>query len=467
MQLWAVLPELIVAVACLALVGVAGWVRGSGQRWPAALAAAAIVAAMIATARLLGSTPVAAFHGTYLVDLQAQRFKLLILLSALLTLGFCVHRFAGRAPQAHAPVALLFATLGAMGLCSSMDLGLILLFLQLSSMASYVLVALVREDAQAREAALKYFLFGAAALAVMAYGLTFLYGMSGSLDLRDLGRASRDADVVWLHVVLLLVLAGYGFKIGAVPLHFWAPDALGASAAPIGGFLSVVPKLGALAALARFLLEVLPSGRAAWPLVIAVLAAATMTYGNFAALRQRRLRRLLAYSTIAQAGYVLMAVAVLGRTDTAMPAMQFYLAAYLLMNLGAFAVAAALEREGDDLHALQGLARRSPWLAAALALSLLSLAGIPPLAGFAGKVLLLEAAYAGGMPWLAVTAALNMLIALAYYLRLLARMYFMELPLDRSSRLPAHGFVACGALVCCTGGTLLLGLFPGLWLPPF
>lgn len=464
MRLPAVVPELIVAAACLLLVALAGWVRGRWRVAPAAATAAVLAAALAVTAASLGAAPVPAFEGTYLVDAQAQRFKLLILTAALIALALSACHFRGRAAEAHAPAALLFATLGALGLCSAVDLGLVLLFLQITSMASYVLVALVRSDTHALEAALKYFLFGAAALAVMAYGLTFLYGLTGSLDLRTIGVRLAEADRGWVAVALVLALAGYGFKAALVPVHFWAPDALGTAAAPVAGFLSVVPKLGAFAALARFVVEALPPAAVDWPWLLALLAAATMSYGNLAALRQQRLKRLLAYSTIAQAGYLLTAVTVLTRAGGADDALLFYLAAYLLMNLAAFAVAGSLELEGDRAAALRGLSRRTPPLAAALAVALLSLAGIPPLAGFAGKVLLLEAALDGGMAWLAIVAALNMLLALVYYLRLVAWMYFQAPDTTIAAPRAIAGFAAAGLWVC-VGGTLLLGLLPGVWLP--
>lgn len=460
MKLWAIIPELILAGMCLGLVPIAGWARGRWRIIPGMVALFGLVACLFFTARMLLWEPIPAFEQAYAIDGLANVFKLLIELGALVTLVLLASYFRDHPLLAQAPVAILFATLGAVGLSSSMDLGLIVLFLQMMSMASYVLVVLVRGDSQALEASLKYFIFGAVALAVMAYGLTFLYGLTGSLDLRVIGDALRGADQAWISLALVLILIGYGFEITMVPFHFWAPDVFVGATAPISGFLSVVPKVAAFAGLLRLLLYALPGEAVGWPTLVAVLAAITMSFGNLVALRQTSLKRLLAYSSIAQAGYMLMAVAVASRVDHASPATAYYLAAYLFMNLGAFGVAGQLERTvgSDRINALRGLGRRSAGAAAVLALSLLSLAGIPPLAGFAGKVLLLEASVAGGMLWLAIVAAVNMTIALFYYLSVIAEIYLKRSEHEFTLSI-GKGYTAGYALVLV--GTLFLGIWPG------
>jgi NADH-quinone oxidoreductase subunit N len=361
---------------------------------------------------------------------------------------------------AQAPVAVVFATLGAVALSSATDLGLIVLFLQMMSMAGYVLASLDRARDEALEATIKYFIYGATALAIMGYGLTFVYGLTGSLDLRIVGEALGSADVVWVALALALVLVGYGFEMTMVPFHFWAPDVFTGATAPVAGFLSVVPKLAGTAALLRFLLHTMPDETVGWPVWVATAAIVTMTAGNLLALRQERLKRLLAYSSIAQAGYVLAGVAVSARSTDALPAIGYYLIAYLFMNLAAFAVVGQLERSlgVDTLVAARGLARRAPAATVVLALALLSLAGIPPLAGFAGKVLVLEAVIDGGMTWLAIAAAINMTVALYYYVRVIAET-ILHAPVHDFPLPHDTGYVV-GAAVC-TGGTLLFGLWPG------
>lgn len=459
LELWAVGPELALGLMCLLLVPLAGFVRGKWRSLPSIVAGFGLTAALILTARMLPWPGQEVFCGTYAVDGFGTVFKLLIIGSALLALLPIAAYFRGRDAEPHAPVALTFATLGGVGLAGSLDLGLIVLFLQMLSTASYLLVSMTRGGKQANEATLKYFIYGAVALAVMAYGLTFLYGLTGSLSLTEIGAALAGADPVWVWVALSLVLVGYAFEITAVPFQFWAPDVYAGASAPVTGFISVLPKIAGFAGLLRLLLAAFPEGLAGWPTVIAVLAALSMLLGNLAALRQTHLKRLLAYSSIAQAGYILIAVAVSGTVDGALPAAGYYLAAYTFMNLAAFAVVAQLERVSgqDTLTGLRGLSRTAPGTAALLTLALMSLAGIPPLAGFLGKVLLLQVALAGGLTWLAVFAALNMVIGLYYYLRPVVEMY-LRAP-EGEVRLHAQpGYP--WALGLTTLGTLFLGIWP-------
>jgi NADH-quinone oxidoreductase subunit N len=431
MKLWAIIPELILIVLCVALVPLAGWMRGRWRQVPGWIALIGLAACMAFTARMLAWAPMTAFHGVYALDPFAAVFKLLVELAAFITVILLMTHFRGHVQAAHAPVALLFATLGAVALVSSNDLVAIVLFIQMMSMAGYVLVSLERSSRRANEATLKYFIYAAVTLAVMAYGLSFLYGLTGSLDLRAIGAALGGADKLWVALALALVLVGYGFEVTMAPFHVWAPDVFAGANAPVAGFLSVAPKVAAMAALLRFLLVAFPGDLIGWQWWIAGGAVLSMTLGNLVALRQTRLKRLLAYSTIAQSGYILAAVA----------------------------VAAQLERAvgTDRFDALRGLGHRAPWTTALLTLFLLSLAGIPPLAGFMGKVLILLRMIDGGMAWLAIVAAANMAIALYYYVRVIAQMYLH--PAEHDFALPQRaGWTASYAL--CVAGTLALGIFP-------
>lgn len=463
MDLWAVGPEMVLAGLALALVPVAGWARGPWRRLPSVAAFVGLIIAMGLTAPMLTAAPREAFCGTYAVDPFRAFYQLVIEAGAVITLLALASHFRGSEQEAQAPVALLMASVGGMGLAAATDLGLIVLFLQMVSFPSYLLVLLVRSDRPAQEAALKYFLYGAAALAVMAYGLTFLFGLTGSLNLRVIGANLAGADAAWVAFAFGLVLIGYGFEMTLVPFHVWAPDVFQGAKAPVSGFVSVVPKVAAFAGLLRLLIEALPNGLVAWPVVLAIVAGVTMSFGNLVALRQTSLKRLLAYSSIAQAGYMLMAVAVAERTPDALPAIGYYLVAYLCMNLAAFAVLAQVERllGSDGLDTVRGLGRRAPWPAAALTIALLSLAGIPPLAGFAGKVFLLMAAIDGGFVWLAVIAALNMAVALYYYAMIIAEMHFRE-PERTEAVAPDADYAWATCL--CTAGTIAFGIAPKLVL---
>lgn len=463
MDLWAVTPELALAGLALALLPFAGFARGRWQRIPSYAVAVGLVVSIALSARMLAWPASTAFCGTYAVDRFASVYKLLVEGSALIALPLLAAHLRGHRNEAQAPVALLLATVGGLGLVSSLDLALVLLFLQLVSLPSYLLVVMVRSDPRAQEAALKYFVYAAAALAIMAYGLTFLYGLAGSLDLREIGARMAGADRVWLVVALGLVFVGYAFEITAAPFHFWAPDVYEGTTAPVAAFISVVPKIAAFAGLLRLLGEGLVAVPGSWQWLTASIAVLSMIIGNLLALSQQRMKRLLAYSSIAQAGYMLVAVAVLTRSADALPAIGFYLAAYALMNLGAFVVVAQLERTlgTDTRRALRGLARRSPVAAAVLAIALLSLAGIPPFAGFAGKVFLLSAAMSGGMTWLAVVAAVNMLVALYYYVAIVADMFFAS-PARTEPLAPRAGYLVAAGLA--TAGTIALGVTPDVAL---
>lgn len=461
MNMGAILPEIWLAGLAIILVPIAGFTRDR-DRWrklPAFLTISGFVGAMFLTAPMLSWEPTAVFCDTYAIDGFGTVFKLLLELSALIVTLIVTAYFHGHSQVAQAPAAIVFSTLGGIALASSLDLGTIVLFLQLMSIASYLLVCLLRSNKQANEATLKYFIYAATALAVMAYGLTFLYGLTGNLDLRAIGAALVGADRIWVAVALGLVLIGYAFEITLVPLHFWAPDVYQGSTAPIAGFLSVVPKIAGFAGLLRLLLVAFPGGLVNWPGAIAALAALTMTVGNLVALRQNHLKRLLAYSSIAQAGYILIAVAVADRVESALAACGYYLATYLFMNLTAFLVVAQVEQAtgNDSFKSLRGLSQSAPGPAVVLTLSLLSLAGIPPLAGFAGKVFLFQATLEGGFAWLAVIAAVNMAIALYYYVVVIAEMYLK--PPTQSITLPsAGGYIL--AIVLGLSGTFILGILP-------
>jgi NADH-quinone oxidoreductase subunit N len=283
---------------------------------------------------------------------------------------------------------------------------------------SYPLVAARRGSPRALEAVLKYYLIGALANLSLILGMVLLYALAAGTLLSDLA-AVDPANRVAAALALALTLAGLGFKAGWVPAHFWVPDTYQASPVPVAAFLSVVPKVAALLAAAR-LAQALPEALG-WPLLVAGLAAVTMTWGNLAAWRQQDIRRLLGWSSVSQSGYLLMGVAALPASGLALSGLLYHFLAYALANLGAFAVLAAAGRHGIEGNA--GLARQRPLLALAMAVCLLSFMGLPPLAGFVGKFLLFAAAWEAGLAWLVVLALANTLISLYYYLRVIGPMF--------------------------------------------
>ena len=307
------------------------------------------------------------------------------------------------------------------------------------------------------------FLFSAAVGAVMIYGLVLLFGLTGTLRLPELAAKLPAMPVVTTLAAFLLVLAGYGFEVTLVPFHTWAPDTYQGAPTPIAGFLSVGPKAAGLAVLTRTLLVAFPHNLGHWAELFAVLAAITMTVGNVFALRQTSAKRLLAYSSIGQVGYMLIGVAAAERSSLAIPGLLLYLAVYLFMNLGAFLAVDAIERQlnSDDITLFAGLGKRLPLLAAVLAFCLLALAGFPPFGSFVGKVLLFGAALDAGWTWLAIVMLVNITISLFYYVRLFEPMYLRS-PMEKTLH-KAPGALHL-VLIVLGLGTLVSGIFPQAWV---
>jgi len=315
-----------------------------------------------------------------------------------------------------------FASLAAVMLAAAGDASLLALALGALGLATFVMTGYLRRSARANEASIKYYIFGTVSGAAMVYGLSWWFGLGGSTSFATIGGALPSAPTAVVAASAALVLVGLGYKAALVPFHFWTPDAYAGAPLPVAAYLSVVSKLAGLFALARVLSMALPGDTVGWSTVLAIIAAATMTLGNLAALAQRNVVRLLAYSSIAQSGYLLMGVAALSRSDQALPALVYYAMAYAATNLAAFAVVQAvqLERGSVDLDAFRGLGRAHPWWTATLVLSFLSLLGLPPLAGFFGKLEVFKAAIDANQAWLAAVAVVNTVVSLYYYLRVIA-----------------------------------------------
>jgi NADH-quinone oxidoreductase subunit N len=343
------------------------------------------------------------------------------------------------------------------------------LSMELVSLSSYVLVGFLDERRSA-EAALKYLLFGALSSGIMLFGMSLLFGVTGNLAFPELLRSSGQLSAPIQSALLMavsLMLAGLAFKISMVPFHQWTPDAYEGAPIPITALLSVAPKAAGLALLLRLMEALHP----AWPMLVPLLAwltVLTMTLGNLVALVQTNLKRLLAYSTIAQVGYMLIGFVV--HSPQGLEALLVYLLAYLFMNLGTFAcVIAVVDKTGDEsLESFRGLSRRSPGLAFLCAIFLLSLAGIPPLLGFFGKFLLFGAALQGNYLWLALAGILNSALALYYYVNIIRLMYVASTQQPASPPLQVGGYAALHpgislrlALGVCAAATLFLGLYPG------
>ena len=362
--------------------------------------------------------------------------------------------FARRAGEYH--LLLLGSLLGMCVLASSRDLILLFLAFELMSIPLYVLAGFVKRDSGAVEAALKFFLVGSVSSAVMAYGLSFVYGAAGTTSLTGVAKVFATGQP-WLGLGLLATFAGFAFKIAAFPFHMWVPDTYEAASTPFVAWLSVAPKAAGFVALFRVYYEGTGDRVVAWVPIAAALATFTMIAGNLMALPQQNTKRLLAYSGIAQIGYMLVGFAAASAAGTAM--VLFYLVAYVFGNMGAFLVVEAVARsEGSEsIMAFRGLAQRSPLLALAMLLFLLSLGGIPFVAGFWAKLYVFWAAAASGLYWLVLVGAMLTVVALFYYL-LIARWMYIEAP-ERTGRIPVAPTLAL-SLILCVLGVVMLGLYP-------
>jgi NADH-quinone oxidoreductase subunit N len=406
------------------------------------------------------------FAGFYVVDDLSVFLKLATLvigvLSALFAPSYLVSR---RLPLGEFNAILLFSLMGMFVLASSADLVTAFLGLELMVMPAYLLTGFHKTDRFSNEGGLKYFLLGSFASAILLFGISWTYGLTGTTRLEGIGQALSGNPAGLVAIAMLTV--GATFKVAAVPFHYWTPDAYQGAPTPITGFLSVGPKLGAFALLVRLFVDGLGGIRADWLVVMAILAVLTMTGGNIVALVQVNVKRMLAYSSIAHTGYILAALAAFAAAPSppvqqqAIEAIGFYLLGYGVMNIAAFAVVGMLQRDPrryGGLGSFAGLAGRAPWLAAAMAVLLLSLTGIPPTVGFFAKLYVLLAAVDAGLAWLAVLIALNAALAAFYYLRVIVYMYMRD-PEDEPASIDRHPFTVA-ALALSIAGVLLLGLFP-------
>ncbi len=470
------LPELVLLVgAALVFLLDIVWLRRkvSPERRFSWLPGIAIVVLLVAALGIVPAQSQASIVATMLsVDAFALFFKALALMGVGLVILTAMPYLRGRTPFGGEFYAFLLVT--ALAVClavSANNLIMIYLAMEFLSITSYVLAAYLRNDRKSGEAGLKYFLYGATASAVMLYGMSLLYGATGTTNLAEISRtlsAQPRGDLVWLIVpAIIMLLAGFGFKASLVPFHQWVPDTYEGAPTPITAFLSTVSKATGFAILMRVFVTAFGFLPAAgqWITVLVAISVLTMTLGNLTALRQTNVKRLLAYSSIAQAGYILIGVAAIavapGLTFNGINGTLLYLLAYLFTNIGAFAVVIAIETATGkvELKDYSGMVRRSPWLAALLLIFLLSLAGIPPTGGFIGKLYVFGAAVNRAMWVLLAIAAINTVIAAFYYLNIVRYMFFVpsEEPVQHVRVAPAFGAVlAITAIV-----TLLLGIVPG------
>jgi NADH-quinone oxidoreductase subunit N len=384
------------------------------------------------------------------------------LLTLLMTIGYCRRENIALAEYYH---LILMSAVGMLLLAQSRNLVMIFVALELMSVGVYILTGFLRRRPRSVEGALKYFVLGAFSTGFLVYGIALVYGTTGTMDLASIPAAIglRETPPLFLIGAGLLII-GFGFKVALVPFHMWSPDVYEAAPPPVTGFMATGVKAAGFAALARVLMSTFDPLAGRWVPVLWILAVLTMFVGNVAAIRQDNIKRMLAYSSIAHAGYLV--VALIAHSDLGSAAFLYYLAAYTLMTLGAFGIVVALGEKGAENTSIgrdyAGLAYRHPLLGAAMALFMFSLIGIPPTAGFVGKFTIFSAAVDAGYASLAVLMVIASVISAYYYLKVVVAMY-MGSPDREPAQVRVYAMAAI-ALILAVTGVLGLGLFPGAWI---
>jgi len=466
-MLLAILPEILLLSLAMILLIVEPFWKAERRRNAGWLTAGGLLAILVICLLFARPTaPQTVFGGMLRFDLFGFFFKMLFIFSAAITsLLMMDHEKLGRRGESY---LLLIATTMGMGLmAASADLVMLYLAIETTSIPLYVLAGFLVDDKASTEAGFKYLLFGALTSAIMLYGFSLLFGFTGTTDLYQLAAllpAGASSLILVLGVVFLL-LVGIGFKASVVPFHFWAPDVYQGAPTPVAGFLSTASKAAGFAVLLRLFIAAFPGYAQSWTSVLAVLAVITMTVGNLLALPQTNIKRLLAYSSIAHAGYAMIGVVAYSTLGVA--SVVFYLAAYILTNLLAFGIVMAFGRitGSDEIKDYAGLSRRSPGLGIAMLVAFLSLAGMPPFGGFVAKVFVFAAAIQNpALIWLAVVGILNSMVGLYYYLNVLKSVYLFRMEGENEEQHPiALTRPYTIALVVLSLGVLLIGTLFAPW----
>lgn len=461
----AILPQiLLVVLAGVILAFDAIW-KPENKRLLGWIVAAGLL--MIIIISFLFSTPTSQgrliFGGMLRQDWLGFAFTIIFMFAAAITALFAMD-MKDVGIKGEFFLLMLISTLGMSLMASSADLIMLYLAIETTSIPMYILAGFLTRDDKSTESGFKYLLFGAAASTVMLYGFSLLYGFTGQTNIYQIAQSFYSLNLPLIAVIgaLLLILVGFGFKISAFPFHFWAPDVYEGAPTPIAGFLSTASKAAGFVVVLRVLVSVFtPYAAPQWMNYLAVISVLTMTIGNVLALAQKNIKRLLAYSSIAHAGYILIGVVALSQLG--MTSVVFYLIAYLVTNLAAFGIVMTFSQVvgSDEISAYSGLSRRKPWLAFAMLIAFLSLAGMPPLAGFIAKIFVFAAAVKTGMVWLAFIGVLNSIVGLYYYLTVLKYVYLYRSDDEQKPLLISRPYtIAISILIL---GILIVGTLFGPW----
>jgi NADH-quinone oxidoreductase subunit N len=465
LQVYRILPEVLLTLTGVLIMLIDPVLPSRMSRKPiGVLAVLGVIAALAASVWQLGLPPGTAYYGTVQTDAFSVFFHVVICGVVLVALLIGLDAFDAGTENSSAYYAL--AVFGAVGMClmsSAVELLLVFVSLEISSIATYILAAFRKRSGKSPEAGLKYFLLGSFATAFFLYGIALTFGATGTTNITEIAALlPQSPGPGFATVAVAMILIGIGFKVSAAPFQVWTPDVYEGAPSPVVALMSTGPKVAAFAVLLRITYGAYPQLQAHWLLLIWIMAALSMTVGNLGALRQQNVKRMLAYSSIAHAGYTLVAFTALSRQGIA--AAMFYTASYAAMNVGAFAIISHAGGYEDRLLSVadyRGLAYRSPLLGGALAFFLLSLIGIPFTGGFFGKFYVFTAALHSGEVWLAVIGLLNSGVAAYYYLRLLTSVYGKPTDDAPVQSVPRLKISLTFALLLTVSATLILGIFPG------
>ncbi|MFP4169768.1 MAG: NADH-quinone oxidoreductase subunit N [Methanomassiliicoccales archaeon] len=458
-----ILPEIVMIVFAAVLPAV--YLVSKSDRLVGAFALVGIGASIALVVQfILGDTDAVVFEGLLQMDLFAALFKLVFLGVALFVVLASIPYVRGEKHLSEYYSLIMLSTVGMMVVASSLDLITLFVGIELASIASFALVGFRKKDQRGAEAATKYFIIGAFSSAIALYGISLLYGITGTIHFSEIGATIADMEGnPAIYLSLIMLIGGFGFKVALVPFHMWAPDVYEGAPTTITSFLAAGSKKMGLVALFKIFLIGLIAIKADWEVAVSVIAVVTMTLGNVLAINQGNIKRMLAYSSIAQAGYILIVLPI--ATEYALAGGMFHIITHAFMKGGAFIIVASLSMAalGERLADYKGLAKRAPLLAFAMTLLLFSLAGIPPLSGFASKFVLFSSAVdASVMPgdswvvWLAVAGVLNSALSLYYYVRVIKYMYVERGPEDRI-RIPTP---MAAAILITVVATVVMGIYP-------
>lgn len=460
-------PEVILSLFAMALLLLNVFVKGESKGYLGYLSIAGIVVSLFSL--LSGwDSPAEGFSGTIVQDNFAIFFKAIFLISAAMSI-LITDKYLERegCNQGEIYPLILFATVGMMLMAAGTDLMVIFLGLEVLSVSLYVLAGFNRGSMKSNEAGLKYFLLGAFSTGFLLYGMALTYGATGTTKVAKIAAFITEAGIGTSNIMLLagmlLMATGFAFKVAAAPFHMWTPDVYEGAPTPMTAFMSVGPKAAGFAAFLRVFLVALPALQPEWTWLIWVLAVLTMTVGNITALYQQNIKRMLAYSSIAHAGYVLVGFTAGNAVGTA--GVLFYMLSYAFMNIGAFAIIILVGKKGEannNVSDYAGFGYKHPILGIAMCIFLFSLAGIPPAAGFIGKFYLFSGAVQAGYIWLAVIGVLNSAASVYYYLRVMVFMYFKEPTEEFEWVKLTPAFIVC--LIIAVAGVLIPGVLPGVFL---